>query len=85
IGVVVGAWFAARRIERWGVPREETYRLATRMVLGGIIGSRVTWVLSHLDQIDSPIDVIAVWEGGIQFSGGFIAAILIGFPTFRKW
>lgn len=85
VGVLLGAWIAAREIERWGVPREETYRLATRMVVAGLIGSRVTWVFSHLDQIDSPIDVIAVWEGGIQFSGGFIAAILFGFPTFRKW
>ncbi len=85
IGVLLGAWIAARDIERWGVPREETYRLATRMVVAGLIGSRVTWVLSHLGEIDSPIDVIAIWEGGIQFSGGFIAAIVFGFPTFRKW
>ena len=85
LGVLIGAWVAARDVERWGVPREETYQLATRMVVAGIIGSRVTWVLSHLDEIDSPIDVIAIWEGGIQFSGGFIAAIVIGFPTFRRW
>jgi len=86
IGVVVGAWLAARVIEEWtGTPREETYSLATKMVVAGIIGSRITWVLSHLDEIDSPIDVIAVWEGGLQFSGGFIAAIIFGFPSFRKW
>ncbi|MGK2928474.1 MAG: prolipoprotein diacylglyceryl transferase family protein, partial [Acidimicrobiales bacterium] len=40
IGVLVGAWVAARDVERWGVPREETYRLATRMVVAGVIGSR---------------------------------------------
>lgn len=85
IGVLVGSWVAARDVERWGVPREETYRLATRMVVAGVIGSRITWVLSHLEQIESPIDVIAIWEGGIQFSGGFITAIIVGFPTFRKW
>ena len=84
IGVLLGAWVAARDLERWGVEREDTYRLATRMVVVGIIGSRLSWVLSHLDQIDDPIDVIAVWEGGIQFSGGFIAAILVGLPTFRR-
>ena len=55
------------------------------MVVCGVIGSRMTWVLSHLDQIDSPIDVIAIWNGGIQFSGGFIAAVIVGFPTFRRW
>lgn len=85
IGVMVGAWVAARDLERWGMPREETYRLATRLVVGGVIGSRLTWVLSHTDQIDSPIDLIAIWEGGIQFSGGFVAAVLLGIPTFRKW
>lgn len=85
IGVLVGAWIAAREIERLGVPREETYSLATRMVVAGLIGSRLTWVATHLDDIDSPLDVIAVWEGGIQFSGGFIAAVLVGMPTFLKW
>jgi phosphatidylglycerol:prolipoprotein diacylglycerol transferase len=86
IGVVVGAWLAARVIEdRTGTPREETYSLATKMVVAGIVGSRITWVLSHLDEIDNPIDIIAVWEGGLQFSGGFIAAIIFGFPSFRKW
>lgn len=85
IGVLVGAWFAARYAEEIGVPREETYSLATRMVIGGVIGSRITWVLTHLDQIDSPVDVIAIWEGGLQFSGGFIAAVIIGFPTYRRW
>ena len=84
LGVLLGAWVAARDLERWGVHREDTYRLATRMVVAGIIGSRVSWVLTHLDRIDSPIDVIAVWEGGIQFSGGFIAAILFGLPAFRR-
>jgi phosphatidylglycerol:prolipoprotein diacylglycerol transferase len=86
LGVVIGAWLAARVIEdRTGTPREDTYSLATKMVLAGIIGSRITWVLTHLDEIDGPIDVIAVWKGGLQFSGGFVAAIIVGFPYFRKW
>jgi phosphatidylglycerol:prolipoprotein diacylglycerol transferase len=86
IGVVVGAWLAAKYIEsRTGTPREQTYSLATRMVVAGIIGSRITWVISHWDEIENPIDIIAVWEGGLQFSGGFIAAVIVGFPAFRKW
>jgi phosphatidylglycerol---prolipoprotein diacylglyceryl transferase len=85
IGVLVGAWFAARYAEEHGIPRERTYGLATRMVIGGVIGSRITWVLSHLDQIDSPVDVIAVWEGGLQFSGGFLFAVIVGYPFYRKW
>jgi prolipoprotein diacylglyceryltransferase len=26
-----------------------------------------------------------VWQGGLQFSGGFVAAVAISYPTFRKW
>lgn len=86
LGVLIGAWVAARYIEEHtGVLRDETYRLATRLVVGGVIGARITWDLSHTNQIDSPLDLIAVWKGGLQFSGGFIAAVIIGFPTFRKW
>ncbi len=85
VGVLVGAFFAARYGEEWGIPREETYRMATWMVLAGIIGSRITWVLTNLDQVDSAVDVIAVWEGGLQFSGGFVFGILAGYPFYSKW
>src|SRR3954470_24193828 len=85
LGVLVGAFVAARYIERRGVPRDETYALATRMVLFGVVGARITWVLTHTDKINSPLDVVALWKGGLQFSGGFIAAVIAGYPTFRRW
>ena len=85
LGVLVGAWVAAAYAERFGVSRDETYRVGTWMVLAGIIGSRLTWAATHTDQIDNPIDVIAIWEGGIQFSGGFICALIVGLPFFRRW
>jgi phosphatidylglycerol:prolipoprotein diacylglycerol transferase len=85
LGVLLGAWIAAAYGERFGVPRDDTYRVATWMVLAGVIGSRLTWAATHTDQIENPIDVIAIWEGGIQFSGGFIAALIVGLPFFRRW
>ncbi|HEX6236522.1 MAG TPA: prolipoprotein diacylglyceryl transferase [Acidimicrobiales bacterium] len=85
IGVLVGAWVAAVHIERFGISRDETYRTATWMVLAGIVGARLTWAATHTEEIDNPIDVIAIWEGGIQFTGGFIAALIVGVPFFRRW
>jgi phosphatidylglycerol:prolipoprotein diacylglycerol transferase len=84
-GVVAGAVLGARLGERWGVSSDETFGLATRLVIAGVVGARLTWVVTHLDQIDSPLDVVAVWQGGLQFSGGFILAILVGIPVVRKW
>lgn len=85
LGMILGVWFGAAHGEKYGVSRDTAYSIGTRMVVAGIVGSRITWVLTHLDQIDSPIDVIAVWEGGLQFAGGFIAAIAVGMPTFLRW
>jgi phosphatidylglycerol:prolipoprotein diacylglycerol transferase len=86
IGVLLGAWIAGRYIAaRAGVPRDETYRMATRLVIAGVIGARLTFVASHWDEVDSPLDIIAVWQGGLQFSGGFVGAIVFGIPFFRRW
>jgi phosphatidylglycerol---prolipoprotein diacylglyceryl transferase len=85
LGVVGGSMVAARWGERVGVPSDETISLATRMVVAGVVGARLTWVVTHLEAIDSPLDVIAVWEGGLQFSGGFLAALAVGLPSFRRW
>ena len=55
--------------------------MATRLVVAGVIGARLTWDVAHWDQIDSPLDLIAVWEGGLQFSGGFLGAIARRHPV----
>ena len=85
IGVVLAIWYGAAYAENYGLTRDESYRIGTRMVVAGVIGARLTWVVTHWDQIDSFVDIFAVWEGGLQFSGGFIAAIAVGLPTFLKW
>lgn len=85
LGVLVGAWLAARYGEEHGIPRDTTYSLAMRMVLAGVIGSRITWVLSHLDELDTPWEAFAIWKGGLQFSGGFVFAVIAGFPIYRHW
>lgn len=85
LGVLLGAWLAARHGERYGIPRDTTYSLAMRMVLVGVIGSRITWVVSHWSELDSPLDAFAIWQGGLQFSGGFVFAVIAGFPIYRHW
>ena len=85
LGILSAAWFAGSYGERIGVPREETYRLATRLVIAGVIGSRLAWDLANWDQIETPLDLIAMWEGGLQFTGGFLLATLVALPTVWKW
>jgi phosphatidylglycerol:prolipoprotein diacylglycerol transferase len=76
-GVLLGGWVTARRNARLGIPVEDTERIVIWLVIAGVIGARLLWVLTNLDLIESPIDVIAVWDGGLQFSGGFILALIV--------
>jgi phosphatidylglycerol:prolipoprotein diacylglycerol transferase len=85
VGVLIGAWLAARYGEEYGISRDATYSLAMRMVVAGVVGSRITWDLSHWSELHSPLDLVAVWKGGLQFSGGFIFAVLAGYPVYRRW
>jgi phosphatidylglycerol:prolipoprotein diacylglycerol transferase len=85
LGVVGGVAAAVRWGERYGVSGDEVVSLATRMVVAGVIGSRITWVATNWDALDSPLDAFAIWEGGLQYSGGFVAALIVGYPTFRHW
>lgn len=85
IGVIVGIYVAARRNQRYGIPRSETEKVGLILVGIGFVGARLLWVVTHLEEIQSPLDVIAVWDGGLQFTGGFVTAVLLA-PLFtRKW
>ena len=76
-GVLLGGWLTARRNATLGIATEDTERIVIWLVVAGVVGARLLWVLTNLDSIDSPIDVVAVWEGGLQFSGGFVAALVL--------
>jgi phosphatidylglycerol---prolipoprotein diacylglyceryl transferase len=90
-GIAAGVVVAGRRNERYGIPRSDTERVGITLVVVGLIGARLAWVVTHRKEIHSPIDVIAVWNGGLQFSGGFVAAILLApfitrsWPRVQKW
>jgi hypothetical protein len=74
IGVLVGAWLMTRSNLRHGIPADVSRHLVIMLVAGGLVGACLAWVLPNLDRIDSPLDVVAVWDGGLTLSGGFLAA-----------
>lgn len=91
VGVLLGGWVAARRNAVLGISVEDTERIVIGLVVAGVVGARLLWVLTNLDSIDSPLDVVAVWDGGLQFSGGFILALIVspyltrGLSRAQRW
>ena len=58
------------------------------MILGGIIGSRITYALMNFSYyVQYPLHFFKIWEGGLVFSGGliFVALIMIWYSRKNKW
>jgi phosphatidylglycerol:prolipoprotein diacylglycerol transferase len=87
IGIAIGAWWAAREIERRGQSVDDLYNGLILVVFSGYLFARLTYVL--LDVIDgasynSFLDVINIRSGGVNILGGFVGAAVVGL-IFVRW
>lgn len=73
--VVMSAWYGRRRYQ---LPSTEVYDAAFWALCAGIIGARLWYVVVEWKtlQPDSMIDIVAVWNGGLSFSGGLVCGAL---------
>lgn len=84
VSFMLGLWLAAKRGERIGIDKSTVYDLGIRIMVAAIVGSRVFYVLTHLDEFSGRwLDVIAIWKGlyGLSMLGGVVLAVAVGFFT----
>ena len=78
IGIVVGVWVFLRYARDRDLDADLLSRLAWWVIVLGIIGSRVLFVLTHWSDFSGdPLSMFAVWQGGLQFSGAFLISIVV--------
>lgn len=78
LGILIGTWLFLRYARDKGLDTEELTGLAWRLVIFGIVGSRVLFVLTHLSDFrDRPLKVFALWEGGLEFSGAVLISVIV--------
>jgi phosphatidylglycerol---prolipoprotein diacylglyceryl transferase len=76
VGVGVALALLDREARRRNLDESLLTSLGLRMAVAGLIGSRVAYVISDWrDMVEEPWRVLAVWDGGLQFFGGFVAAL----------
>ena len=92
---VVGIYLAQREARRQGLDPERVADLSFWILVAALVGSRVyyifvnwgdyfgpnAWVVTGIGRIPR---LLAVWEGGLVFYGGFIAAALTAFWYLRR-
>ena len=67
--------------------KKELDDLLTAVILGVIIGGRLGYVLFYNLPyfLAHPIDILAVWHGGMSFDGGLVGVIVAAVIFAKKW
>jgi len=85
IGFLLGIMLASRRAKKEGIDPERIMDMGVYLLLAAIIGSRLLYVLTALHEFTAnPLDVFAIWKGGLVFYGGLLAAVPVGIWYVRK-
>jgi prolipoprotein diacylglyceryl transferase len=84
VGFLAGALLMRRSTRAAKITDEQLWRVLEWGLVGGLIGMRLAWDLGHLDEMRSPVDLIAVWNGGMSLLGGLIGALILGGIAVRR-
>ncbi len=85
IGFLLGIWLASRRAKKEGIDPDRIMDMGVYLLLAAIIGSRVLYVLVNLPEFErNPLEVFAIWKGGLVFYGGLFGAVAAGMWYVRR-
>lgn len=75
LGVLLGMWISVRNSERLGIDGEKAWNLGILVVLCGIVGAKVLYVINEGMSLRDILSISTLQAGGV-FSGGLIAAFI---------
>jgi phosphatidylglycerol:prolipoprotein diacylglycerol transferase len=75
ISVIVGRLLALRLAVRAGIDRNVADRCALWTLAGAIVGARLLFVVTNLDEFDHVFEIFAWWKGGVVAYGGFLGGL----------
>ncbi|HET8984525.1 MAG TPA: prolipoprotein diacylglyceryl transferase [Trueperaceae bacterium] len=88
LGVLVGAFWALKLCEKRGLDPEKLLDMALWLVIAGVVGARLLYVLTSPSAFFGPngnlIDAFKVWQGGISIHGGVIGVMIAMWLYCRK-
>lgn len=79
VSFLLGIYVSAYRAKRFGVNPQYMLDLSVYVIIGAIFGSRFLYVIFHLDDYRNVLDMFALWQGGANYYGGLLVAILASY------
>jgi phosphatidylglycerol:prolipoprotein diacylglycerol transferase len=85
IGFLAGLWTAGRRAKLVGISSEKIFDLGPWLIVGGILGGRVLYVISYWREsfAGNLSEIFMIQHGGLVFYGGLIGATIAGIIYLR--
>lgn len=77
IAVVISTIFVIKEAKRFSIDVDTILNLICLVVIFGIIGARIYFVLFNLDYYkENPSEIFKIWNGGLAIHGGIIAGVI---------
>ena len=77
LGMLIGGYIVLREAKNWEINENFVINLFFYVVIFGLIGARLYYVLFNLDYYSKdPISILKIWEGGLAIHGGIIVGII---------
>ena len=77
LGFIIAIWFSKRNAAFFNIKAEDISDLFFFILVSAIIGARLLYVGINFETFKAnPLEAFKIWNGGLVFFGGFIAATL---------
>ncbi len=83
IGLLAAFYMGLYFAKKEGIQEKHYENFFILTVLGGLIGARIAYVIEHKEDFNSILDIFAIWNGGIDWFGGFIGGLAVALTYIR--
>lgn len=86
LGVLASCVIVYLESKKRKINEEFIVNLAFNVIIFGIIGARIYYVLFNLDYyMSNPIEILEIWNGGLAIHGGILAGALFAIYYCKKY
>jgi phosphatidylglycerol:prolipoprotein diacylglycerol transferase len=86
LSCLFGAWYLIRKGTERGQDEEVLLNLVILVVVAGIIGARLMFVLANYPEwfVQDPLEVLKIWNGGLAWHGSLLGGLLAAWWYARR-
>jgi phosphatidylglycerol:prolipoprotein diacylglycerol transferase len=78
IGFLACVWLIKRLSRDFTSDPQHITNAALYSLIGGVVGARLFFLLHYHERFRSnPLEIFAIWQGGLELAGGVVAAIIV--------